>query len=103
MTVATLELDDVTVTRGSRGSKIALGVGIAVVVALIFAPAVAGDSATNNLTQFFILLIMAIGWNLAAGYGGMVSIGHQAFIGFASYAVLDLAIHGVLAWYAVPM
>jgi branched-chain amino acid transport system permease protein len=94
---------DVSVTRGTLGSRVALGVGIAVVVALIFAPAVAGDSATNNLTQFLILLIMAIGWNLVAGYGGMVSIGHQAFIGFASYAVLDLSIHGVLAWYAVPM
>jgi branched-chain amino acid transport system permease protein len=103
MTVDALVLDDVVVTRGSRGSRIALALGLAVVVALIFAPAVAGDSATNNLTQFLILLLMAIGWNLAAGYGGMVSIGHQAFIGFASYAVLDLAIHGILAWYAVPL
>ena len=94
---------DVSVTRGTLGSRVALGVGIAVVVALIFAPAVAGDSATNNLTQFLILLIMAIGWNLVAGYGGMVSIGHQAFIGFASYAVLDLSIHGVLAWWGVPL
>jgi branched-chain amino acid transport system permease protein len=94
---------DVKVTRGNFGTRTALAVGVAVVIALIFAPALAGDSATNNLTQFLILLIMAIGWNLVAGYGGMVSIGHQAFIGFASYAVLDLSIHGVLAWYAVPM
>jgi branched-chain amino acid transport system permease protein len=33
----------------------------------------------------------------------MVSIGQQAFIGFGSYCVLDLALHGVLAWYAVPI
>jgi len=97
------ERRDVVVTRGTFGSRLALGVALAVVVALIFAPAVAGDSATNNLTRFLILLIMAIGWNLVAGYGGMVSIGHQAFIGFASYAVLDLSIHGILAWYAVPL
>jgi len=91
------------VTRGSRGSRVAFGIGAAVAFLLFFAPTIFGNSVTNNLTQFFILLIMAIGWNLAAGYGGMVSIGHQAFIGFASYAVLDLSIHGILAWYCVPL
>jgi branched-chain amino acid transport system permease protein len=91
------------VTRGSQGSRVAFGIGAAVAILLFFVPAILSDSVTNNLTQFFILLIMAIGWNLAAGYGGMVSIGHQAFIGFASYAVLDLSIHGILAWYCVPI
>jgi branched-chain amino acid transport system permease protein len=98
-----LSSHDVLITRGSRGSRIALGSGVVLVIALVFAPSLVGDSGTNNLTQLFILLIMAIGWNLVAGYGGMVSIGHQAFIGFSSYAVLDLSIHGILAWYAVPL
>jgi branched-chain amino acid transport system permease protein len=92
-----------TVTRGTRGSRVGLGTGIAVAVILAFAPAVTGEATTNDLTQFFILLIMAVGWNLVAGYGGMISIGQQAFIGFGSYAVLDLSLHGVLAWYAIPI
>ncbi len=103
MNEITLHDSSVLVTRGTRGSQLALSLGSVVAIALFFAPTIAGDSITNRLTQFFILLIMAIGWNLVAGYGGMVSIGHQAFIGFASYAVLDLSIHGVLAWYCVPL
>ena len=91
------------VTRGSKGSRLGLGTVIVVAVLLAFAPAITGDATTNDLTQFFILLIMAVGWNLVAGYGGMISIGQQAFIGFASYAVLDLSLHGVLAWYGVPI
>lgn len=96
-------LSSVSLSRGSRGSRTALGCAIALGVLFVFAPTIAGESTTNNLTQLFILMLLAIGWNLIAGYGGMVSIGQQAFIGFGSYAVLDLALHGVLAWYAVPI
>ena len=87
-------------TATSRGALAASGV---LVLVLVWLPAFAGESTVNRLTQFFSLLILAVGWNLLAGYGGMVSIGQQAFLGLSSYAVLYLSLHGVLAWWAVPL
>jgi len=38
---------------------------------------------------FFILtmLVLAQGWNLLAGYAGLVSVGQQAFVGMGAYAM----------------
>ena len=32
-----------------------------------------------------IFAIMAVGWNLMSGYGGMFSFGHAAFFGIGAY------------------
>jgi branched-chain amino acid transport system permease protein len=43
-------------------------------------------------------------WNLLAGYGGMVSVGQQAFIGIGGYGLVYLAdIVGVSPFVAVPL
>jgi ABC-type branched-subunit amino acid transport system permease subunit len=42
----------------------------------------------NQIACYFIFASM---WNLLAGYGGMVSIGQQAYLGFGGYAMLILA------------
>jgi branched-chain amino acid transport system permease protein len=73
------------------------------VVLLIALPAFIGESAISQLTQFFSFLILAIGWNVLAGYGGMVSIGQQAYLGIGSYAVLYMSLHGILSWWTVPI
>ena len=39
------------------------------------------------------MLAMAEMWNLLAGYGGMVSIGQQAFLGIGGYALLVMGNH----------
>ena len=46
--------------------------------------------------MFFILtmLMLAQLWNLVAGYGGMVSVGQQAFVGIGAYAMFG----GVILW-----
>jgi branched-chain amino acid transport system permease protein len=92
-----------SVRRYSASSLGGLGVAGVVLVVLALLPSLAGESMVNRLTQFFSLLILAVGWNLLAGYGGMVSIGQQAFLGLSSYAVLYLSLHGVLAWWGVPL
>jgi len=91
------------VRRYSATSLGALGASGVLVLVLALLPAFVGESTVNRLTQFFSLLILAVGWNLLAGYGGMVSIGQQAFLGLSSYAVLYLSLHGVLAWWGVPI
>lgn len=45
----------------------------------------------SQLVTLFVLVILGTTWNLMAGYGGMVSIGQQAFIGAGGYAVIYLA------------
>lgn len=93
----------VVVTRGSRASRRGLGASLALFVMLAVLPSFAGSSVTNDLTQLIILAIMAVAWNLLAGYAGLISVGQQAFIGLGAYCVLYLADHGVQAWVAVPI
>jgi len=93
----------VTVNRYSATSLGGLGVAAVLIFVLALIPSFVGESIVNRLSQFFALLILAVGWNLLAGYGGMVSIGQQAFLGLSSYAVLYLSLHGVLAWWGVPL
>lgn len=78
-------------TRLSRATAV---LGIALVVGLAVLPAWGGSATMRLLTEFFVLLAMAQMWNLLAGYGAMVSIGQQAFVGIGAYGLFiftDLA------------
>ncbi|MGH3349902.1 MAG: branched-chain amino acid ABC transporter permease [Nocardioides sp.] len=80
------------VVRGGRSSLVGGGLLAALVVFLAAAPWFAfspGD--VTNLVTLFALIILGTTWNLMAGYGGLVSIGQQAFIGAGGYAVIKLA------------
>jgi len=67
-----------------------------VVVALAFAPVLLGENSQNNLIQLYFLVIMAMMWNALAGYGGLVSVGQQGFIGIGAYAAVFLSVqHGL--------
>jgi len=52
--------------------------------------------ASRSLIQdlFFILTMLTLAqfWNLLAGYGGLVSVGQQAFVGLGAYALFGAAI-----------
>ena len=63
---------------------------------LAFAPFVLGENSLNNLIQLYFLVILAIMWNALAGYGGLVSVGQQAFIGIGAYAVVYLSVQHAL-------
>jgi branched-chain amino acid transport system permease protein len=55
----------------------------------------------DELACYFLFALM---WNLLAGYGGMVSIGQQAFFGIGGYALLALGNHlHVNPFLAVPL
>jgi len=48
--------------------------------------------------------VFALMWNLLAGYGGMVSIGQQAYFGFGGYTMLMLSnFAGINPFVAVPV
>lgn len=58
----------------------------------IVLPAFVGRSVIQDL--FFILTMLALAqwWNLLAGFGGMVSVGQQAFVGIGAYAMFAAVI-----------
>jgi branched-chain amino acid transport system permease protein len=64
-----------------------------------------GESSwMREFVEIACYLIFAMMWNLLAGYGGMVSIGQQAFFGIGGYAMLALGnFAGVNPFIAVPL
>jgi branched-chain amino acid transport system permease protein len=72
------------------------GVVVALVVVLALGPVVLGANTQNNLIQLYFLVIMAMMWNALAGYGGLVSVGQQAFIGLGAYGAVFFSVqHGL--------
>jgi branched-chain amino acid transport system permease protein len=90
--------------RVVRWTPVAVGFAAAtggLLVALAFLPFAFGPGTTEKLTELFVLIILAAMWNALAGYGGLVSVGQQAFIGIGAYAVIVLTDHGVNGYLAV--
>ncbi|MEM5384981.1 branched-chain amino acid ABC transporter permease [Paraburkholderia phymatum] len=88
----------------TRASKVTLFTLLAFAVAAASAPWWAGREALHDFVQLAAYMVFAMMWNLLAGYGGMVSIGQQAFFGLGGYAMLVLANYcGVSPFLAVPL
>lgn len=67
---------------GAQRQYLILVVGFA---AFIFLPFILPDSAQPVVVRTLIFAIMAVGWNLMSGFGGMFSFGHAAFFGIGAY------------------
>lgn len=78
------------IERGTRASRTTAWMGAAMFVLLASMPFWADSSVLRQFTEFACLLVMAQMWNLLGGYGGMVSIGQQAFIGIGGYTLIVL-------------
>jgi branched-chain amino acid transport system permease protein len=64
-----------------------------------------GESSwMREFVQIACYFVFAMMWNLMAGYGGMVSIGQQAFFGFGGYVMLLLGnFAGINPFVAIPL
>ncbi|MEJ5219209.1 branched-chain amino acid ABC transporter permease [Cognatishimia sp. D5M38] len=71
----------------TRASNVTAILGMALVIALILLPLYAGRSTIQDMFFILTMLVLAQFWNLLAGYGGLVSIGQQAFVGMGAYAL----------------
>jgi branched-chain amino acid transport system permease protein len=83
-----------TVTTRTRASAIAGILAVALVILGLVLPAFASRSLIQDLFFILTMLTLAQLWNLIAGYGGMVSVGQQAFVGIGAYAMFA----GVILW-----
>jgi branched-chain amino acid transport system permease protein len=79
-------------------------------------PAIAPRAVVQDLFGILTLLVLAMNWNMLAGFAGLVSVGQQAFVGIGAYAMFAAIIlmgldplAGVLiggiaaALFAIPM
>ncbi|HUZ98685.1 MAG TPA: branched-chain amino acid ABC transporter permease [Gaiellaceae bacterium] len=92
MTSVAAEAPAVRVQRWTPLSVAFTGGLAGLVVLLAFAPVALGENTQNNLIQLYFLVIMAMMWNALAGYGGLVSVGQQGFIGIGAYAAVFLSV-----------
>lgn len=75
---------------------IAMAIGVALLVLLVSMPWWAHQGTIRSVVELCCYIAIAQMWNLMAGYGGLVSVGQQAFMGIAAYAMFALAQnHGV--------
>ena len=85
--------------RGTLRSYLTLAV---VMIVLAVLPLGLSDRLETIAVRTLIFAIMAVGWNLMRGYGGMFSFGHAAFFGIGAYVDAYLLVeHGVSPWVAM--
>jgi branched-chain amino acid transport system permease protein len=91
MTTARTEASPVKVTRWTRTSRVGTP-AVTVLFAVMFAlPFMTALSNVRSVTDLLIFIILGSMWNLMAGYGGMESVGQQAYIGLGAYGLVVLA------------
>ena len=88
-----------SVTTQTGASRIAAILGAVLVIGLIMLPFFAGRGTIQDMFFILTMLVLAQFWNLLAGYGGLVSIGQQAFVGMGAYALFG----GVILWGLDPV
>ncbi len=92
------------VVRGTLLSQVTLGVAVVLVGVAASLPFWGESSWMREFVEIACYFIFASMWNLLAGYGGMVSIGQQAFFGIGGYAMLALGnFGGVNPFVAIPL
>ena len=81
-----------TVTTRTRASRIAAVIALVLLVVAAALPTFASRSLIQDMFFILTMLTLAQFWNLLAGYGGLVSVGQQAFVGFGAYSLFGAAI-----------
>lgn len=81
-----------SVTTQTRASRIAAIFGAVAIVVLIALPFFTGRGTIQDMFFILTMLVLAQFWNLLAGYGGLVSIGQQAFVGMGAYVLFGAVI-----------
>jgi branched-chain amino acid transport system permease protein len=78
--------------------------GLALLLAFpLAASALGGEFYVGLAARILIMALAATSLNLALGYGGMVSLGHSAFLGTGAYTVAILMAEGFdSGWLAIP-
>jgi branched-chain amino acid transport system permease protein len=79
------------IKRSSKLTYFTLPVFTLLLIALYILPSRLDFSYQIKFVDLFVLIIIATMWNLLAGFGGLVSVGQQAFIGIGAYSLVFFA------------
>ncbi len=71
-----------------------LWLGVAAIAALALPWVLVNDFYVNLASQILIYALLAVSLNLLLGYGGMVSLGHAAYLGLTAYTCVVVAAAG---------
>lgn len=100
----TVESPDFRVVRSTTVSTIFLIASIGAVVVLATLPQWGSAADQLKLVELLVLIAMAQMWNLLAGFGGVVSVGQQAFVGLGAYGMIELVNNQDLGlWWSIPI
>ena len=92
------------VRRGGTTARIGAGALLVVVAVLAYLPYMSSRGTQIDLVSLFALIVLGTMWNLLAGYGGMISVGQQAYIGIGGYGLVYLASNlGLDPFLSVPL
>ncbi|MBW4048361.1 MAG: branched-chain amino acid ABC transporter permease [Proteobacteria bacterium] len=103
MSQTSLSAKDVKVLRWTPQAAAFTAISGLVITALVFGPLIFRPEVIDRLTTLFIYILLASMWNAVAGYGGLVSIGQQAFLGLGAYALIRLSNAGVNVYVALVL
>jgi len=79
-------------------------VTMAVCALLIALPWYSSFATQRLLVEGFTVFAIAMAWNLLAGYGGLVVVGHQMFVGVGAYALFASSNWlGLNPWLCLPI
>ncbi|MBN9461440.1 MAG: branched-chain amino acid ABC transporter permease [Burkholderiales bacterium] len=93
------------IERATPASRAGLAAAILAILFALSLPWWAERSTQRLATEVLYTLTLAQLWNLLAGYGGMLSVGQQAFVGLGGYCLVALGMHAglhpfVVVWLA---
>jgi branched-chain amino acid transport system permease protein len=71
-----------------------VALALATVACLAVPWVITNDYYVNLASQILIYALLALSLNLLLGYGGMVSLGHAAFLGLTGYSTILLVLAG---------
>ncbi len=92
------------VERSTALSRLAVWGGVASAFVLLSMPFWGEASLMRWAVEVMCFLVLAQMWNLLAGYGGLISVGQQAFVGVGGYGLFIFSQHmGVHPFWAVPL
>jgi branched-chain amino acid transport system permease protein len=90
-------------TKAPRGWLPGTLVLVAVIL-IVLAPHYADGGMLRLLSEILLTLAMAQMWNLLAGYTGLVSMGHQAFVGAGAYLLFVVSDRcSISPYFMVPL
>lgn len=85
----------------STSDRKMIWIGAVIFLVLLALPLFGSALVVDKLTLLMVYVILAVMWNLLAGFAGLVSVGQQAFIGLGGYFVLRLVETGTPPFVAI--